>query len=134
MIIRVPYELVVLLLGERLAPYFNDICNTLCFIGLFFFLLRPRKTQNTVKKEVDTRPIYIDEDENGRYIYTGTEAQREEPPIKEEYFGQYDRYSDLTDEELRLAMQIRVERTEPTYEEWRAARLAEQEEKKHQDE
>lgn len=45
--------------------------------------------------------------------------EEERKPIQEEYFGQYDRYSDLTDEELRLALEMRANKTKPTYEEWK---------------
>lgn len=45
-----------------------------------------------------------------------------EKRIEELYFGQYDRYSDLTDEELKFALQMHVNRDQPTYEEWKATR------------
>lgn len=49
-------------------------------------------------------------------------TEENEKPIQEKYFGQYERYSDLTDEELRLALKIRKDTKKPTFEEWKAAK------------
>lgn len=120
---RVPYELIEWLFGKTIADNFNEITFVLCIIGAVLSLFIQKKTDVRRYRKPDKRPVYIEEDENGRLVYKGVNKKepREEKPIQEEYFGQYDRYSDLTDEEMKLAMQIRIERKEPSYEEWRAA-------------
>lgn len=120
---RVPYGLVEWLFGKTIADNFNEISLALCLIGALISLFIPRKTKVRRYRKPDKRPIYVEEDENGRLKYKGVgkNKTKEEKPIQEEYFGQYDRYSNLTDEEMKLAKQIRVERKEPSYEEWRAA-------------
>ena len=133
MIIRVPHEWVVFILGEKLAPYLLEIQIALgVVIGIFILLFGKKETRKRrIKTSTSRQPIYVEINENNDYVYLGEDSKSnsQENPIQETYFGQYDRYSALTDEEMFLAMKIKINRTEPTYEEWKAAREAE----KHQE-
>ena len=78
MIIRIPYEWVVFILGEKLAPHFNEICAAITLIGFFVYLAKPKKKKVIHRKTKDTRPIYIDIDDNGNYKYSGPENSQKE--------------------------------------------------------
>lgn len=137
MIFRVvPYELVENLFGTWVADNFNKINLVLLIIGFLCWALfgnHSKKTTVTKREPVQKQDEFIYYmDEDGHLVQEKTnkakvsEIKMEDQPIAENYFGQYDRYSDLTDEEMKLAMQIHVNRTEPTFEEWKAAREKEQ--------
>ena len=130
MIIRVPHEWVVFILGEKLAPYLFEVQVALgLIIGIFIFIFGKKSApKRRIKPNTSNKPIYVEINEDNNYVYLGEDKKNKatEDRIQETYFGQYDRYSDLTNEEMLLAMKIKVSRTEPTYEEWKAAREAEQ--------
>lgn len=120
---RVPYGLIEWLFGKTIAENFNEISFVLCLIGALLALLIPGKTKVRRYRKPNKRPIYVKEDENGKLVYKGADKNKskEENTVQKQHFGQYDRSSVLTDEEMKLAQKIRIERKEPTYEEWRAA-------------
>lgn len=139
-VIPVPYEWVQRIFGTYIADHFNEISTALFLFGLgcwWLFGAGSRQRYRASKNRLKTKPVVqkqrefkymIDEDghivpdlsDQPKPIYRPQAEPEHTEPIREEYFGQYDRYSDLTDEEMRQAMQIHVVRDRPTFEEWKA--------------
>lgn len=130
--IPVKYEWIERIFGTFIADNFNTISLSLTAVGfLIWVIFGKRSKKRTIKESApiqSQREFHYCIDEDGHIVpdhsmkHNNPKIQTEEPPIAESYFGQYDRYSDLTDEEMRLAMQIRLNRDQPTYEEWKAAK------------
>lgn len=135
--IPVSYEKVEKLFGTFIATHFNEISFSLLIIFVIWRywhrvnrMIKPQKTiqkkpapkkQTEYKYRIDEEGhIVPDLSDRPKPAYRSEAEPSSCGPIQEEYFGQYDRYSDLTDEEMRLAMQIRVSRDYPTFEEWKA--------------
>lgn len=135
--IPVKYEWIEKLFGTYIADHFNEISLSLFLFGFVLWAIFVRGSEK--KKNVQEEPIQLQKeipyriDEEGHVVPDLSKKPRkisypQEPSSAESYFGQYDRYSDLTDEEMKLAMQMRIERTNPTYEEWKDQKLREQQE------
>jgi len=132
----VPYEWIERLFGTYIADNFNKISFGLLVFGFLFWALFIRGSEKKAYKEKPAPmqneiPYRINEE--GHIVPDLSKKPKKvpytnEPTTGESYYGQYDRYSDLTDEEMELAMQMRADRTNPTYEEWKAQKLREQQE------
>ena len=133
----VPYEWIERLFGTYIADHFNQISLSLFICGFLFWAIfvrgsKDQKVQNEEPFQLQNEIPYMI-DEEGHIIPDLSQKPKkvsytEEPTTGESYFGQYDRYSDLTDEEMKLAMQIKLDRNYPSYEEWKAQKLKEQQE------
>lgn len=127
----VPYEWIERLFGTYIANHFNKISFGLLLFGFMFWALfirgsEKKKTHNDEPSPMQNEiPYRIDEE--GHIVPDLSKKPKKVPYTKEattgeSYYGQFDRYSDLSDEEMKLAMQIRVDRNNPTFEEWKAQR------------
>lgn len=142
--VPVSYEKIEKLFGPFIATHFNEISFLLLLIFVswryWFRVNRRLKCKGNIQKKSapQKRTEYkymIDEEghivpdlsDQPKPVYRPQAEPEHYEPIREEYFGQYDRYSDLTDEEMRQAMQIHVVRDRPTFEEWKASKEREAE-------
>lgn len=156
----------IFLPGDLVAFFFKSTDNfdnlwTILMVGGLFLIAtgikkRSQKTKTIKKTSTKKDPIYVDIDENGRYVYNESAkmwvdksqcdpqenkrkyeenrkrwtdherqlAEKEQERLRvEKIFEESRKYPNLTEEEIELAKQIRINRNGPTYEEWKAEKL-----------
>lgn len=69
------------------------------------------------------------DEENHEWVPQYLHNPKNASKIEENYFGEFDRFENLSDEEIIHVKQIQARKKEPTYEEWKAAKLAAEREK-----
>lgn len=120
--IIIPYETIERMFRSYIADNFNEICAALLLIGFISAVLLRKKSFNSRKKHNKTPSQEPKWYPTGWYFNEKTKLW--EPP---DYINEDT--ADIENQKLRLERYREYRRSqgkEPTYEEWKAAREAEQ--------